>query len=82
MKSNRMFDRIIDFPKGKSCFLFGPRGTGKSFWLNRQFKECVYIDLLEAEIEIIPEGLSHKQRLFIIWRDKTFLRGRDSNNSI
>ncbi|ETR66906.1 MAG: ATPase, partial [Candidatus Magnetoglobus multicellularis str. Araruama] len=41
--------RILQFPSDKSCFLFGPRGTGKSFWLRRQFKSALYIDLLESE---------------------------------
>jgi predicted AAA+ superfamily ATPase len=49
MKSKKIFERIINFPSDKSCFLFGPRGTGKSFWLNRQFKNSIYIDLLESK---------------------------------
>lgn len=70
MISNHIFNRIIDFPLDKSCFLFGPRGTGKSFWLKRQFKNSIYIDLLESETyfrlisspekleSYIPEGFS------------------------
>ncbi|MFH1012243.1 MAG: ATP-binding protein [Candidatus Peregrinibacteria bacterium] len=37
-------------PKGKSFFLFGPRGTGKTTWLKTQFPKAVYLDLLEAEL--------------------------------
>lgn len=36
---------------GISFFLFGPRGTGKSTWLNMQFKkDTLYIDLLSPEL--------------------------------
>lgn len=49
MKSNKIFERIIALPSDKSCFLFGPRGTGKSLWLRRQYKKSIYIDLLESE---------------------------------
>ncbi|MGB5159264.1 ATP-binding protein [Desulfobacterium sp. N47] len=49
MESNKIFERIIALAPDKSCFLFGPRGTGKSFWLRRQYKKSIYIDLLESE---------------------------------
>lgn len=32
-------------PKG-SYFLFGPRGTGKSTWIKKNYPDCFYIDLL------------------------------------
>lgn len=32
----------------KSAMLFGPRSTGKSFWIRRQLPDCVYIDLLKS----------------------------------
>lgn len=35
---------------GESFFLFGPRGTGKSTWLNTQFKNALYIDLLSPQL--------------------------------
>jgi predicted AAA+ superfamily ATPase len=31
----------------QSFFLFGPRGTGKSTWVKSQFKDALYVDLLE-----------------------------------
>ena len=43
-----MFARNVAFESGVSCFLFGPRGTGKTFWLRHVFPEAVFIDLLEA----------------------------------
>ena len=65
-----MYTRIVTYPKHKSFFLFGPRGTGKSTWIKKKFKDSAYIDLLEAEIytrlkanpqrlaDYIPEGHS------------------------
>jgi len=43
-----MYKRIIQSPKNKSFFLFGPRGTGKTTWLKTNFPKAVYLDLLEA----------------------------------
>jgi uncharacterized protein len=45
-----MYNRIIKTPKNKSFFLFGPRGTGKTTWLKKYFKNAVYLDLLESEL--------------------------------
>lgn len=44
-----MFKRLlkIDKAKGKSFFLFGPRGTGKTSWVREHFPEALYIDLLK-----------------------------------
>lgn len=41
--------RVFDPPKG-SYFLFGPRGTGKSTWIKSYYPDCLYIDLLRADI--------------------------------
>ncbi|WP_198262658.1 ATP-binding protein [sulfur-oxidizing endosymbiont of Gigantopelta aegis] len=43
------FERLIKLSPSKSCFLLGPRGTGKSFWLKQQCVDSVYIDLLDSE---------------------------------
>jgi len=43
-----MFNRLLNIPKKQSFFLFGPRGTGKSFWLHEKFPHELYFDLLEA----------------------------------
>lgn len=43
--------RIIDLKKltaRKSAFLIGPRGTGKSFWIQKSLSKCIYINLLIA----------------------------------
>jgi len=45
-----MYTRILKTPKNKSFFLFGPRGTGKTTWLKKQFPKALYFDLLNSEI--------------------------------
>jgi predicted AAA+ superfamily ATPase len=40
--------RFFRPPKG-SFFLFGPRGTGKSSYLRRQFPRALFLDLLDPE---------------------------------
>jgi predicted AAA+ superfamily ATPase len=37
-------------PPSHSFFLFGPRGTGKSTWLKRQFPEALVVDLLQPDV--------------------------------
>lgn len=41
--------RFLELPAG-SCFLFGPRGTGKSTWLRHLVPDALYIDLLRPEV--------------------------------
>jgi len=41
-------DRFFQSP-GESFFFFGPRGTGKSTFVKRRFKETLYLDLLDPE---------------------------------
>ena len=42
-----MFARLLRRP-GSSCFLFGPRGTGKSTWIARHFAGARLYDLLNT----------------------------------
>jgi predicted AAA+ superfamily ATPase len=56
-----MFPRLLDPPEGKSFFLFGPRGTGKSSWVRDRLPGAVYVDLLESEL--YTELLASPQRL-------------------
>lgn len=46
-----MFNRLIEFPRNNSFFLFGARGTGKTFLLKQRIKtsSALYIDLLDPE---------------------------------
>lgn len=56
-----MYSRLIQPPKDKSFFLFGPRGTGKTTWVTSAFQGSVYIDLLEAEL--FNDLVANPQRL-------------------
>ena len=55
-----LIDRFFQPPK-TSFFLFGPRGTGKSTFVHRSFKDAIYIDLLDPErirsFSAMPERL-------------------------
>lgn len=65
-----MYARIISYPKDKSFFLFVPRSTGKSTWVQNEFPSALLIDLLKASSftrltaqpdrldRMIPEGFS------------------------
>lgn len=44
-----MYARILAPPGRQSFFLFGPRGTGKSSWVQSAYPGATYIDLLEDE---------------------------------
>ena len=50
MQNGVMYRRIINPPENKSFFLFGPRGTGKSSWVQKIFPNALYLDLLESEL--------------------------------
>ncbi|HRT63144.1 MAG TPA: DUF4143 domain-containing protein [Syntrophales bacterium] len=43
-----IIDRFFK-PPASSYFLFGPRGTGKSTFVKRQYGDAIYIDLLDPE---------------------------------
>lgn len=47
-----MFQRLIHInPKTHhSLFIFGPRGTGKTFWLREHFPNALYFDLLNDDV--------------------------------
>ncbi len=44
--------RILDInlPANRSAFIWGPRKTGKTYWLNTHYKDGIIIDLLKADI--------------------------------
>ena len=46
MAKKRYIKRFFTPPK-QSYFLFGPRGSGKTTWLKKHYKNAVWIDLLE-----------------------------------
>jgi uncharacterized protein len=46
-----MYSRLISPPKSQSYFLFGPRGTGKSSWVQSHYHgSSTYIDLLDDDV--------------------------------
>jgi predicted AAA+ superfamily ATPase len=45
-----MYDRIFKLEKSSNSFIFGPRGTGKTSWLKKNFASCPYFDLLDDEV--------------------------------
>ena len=44
--------RLLDIklPKGKSAFLWGPRKTGKSHWIQEHMPDAILIDFLKTDI--------------------------------
>ena len=55
--------RFFHLPKA-SCFLFGPRGTGKSTWLRAALPNAMRVDLLDPETQRLfqarPERLKER----------------------
>lgn len=45
-----MYSRLLAPPNGKSFFLFGPRGTGKTTWVRDRFPGALHVDLLESRL--------------------------------
>ena len=45
---NRLLN--IELPANRSAFLWGPRKTGKTYWVNRHFPDSVLIDLLKTDL--------------------------------
>lgn len=44
--------RILDInlPVNRSAFLWGPRKTGKTYWINKHYKDVIIIDLLKTDV--------------------------------
>jgi len=63
--------RLCALPRG-SCFLFGPRGTGKTTWLRQALPDALVVDLLDPatyrEMAARPERL---RELVLGNRDRT-----------
>lgn len=60
-KIENMYDRLLKITDNSSCFLFGPRGTGKTTWLRSNFSDALYFDLLNDEL--YSEFLANPTRL-------------------
>ena len=65
-----LLSRFFEIPD-QSCFLFGPRGTGKSTWLRDRLPDALFLDLLEpalhrslnARPERLPELIAGSPRV-------------------
>jgi hypothetical protein len=44
----KYFPRFLEIPE-HTCFIFGPRGTGKSTFLQHHLPDALRIDLLQPE---------------------------------
>lgn len=53
-----MYKRILNNPlkNRQSFFLFGARGTGKSFWIKSELKNCILVDLLDSKFSFTLEA--------------------------
>ena len=56
-----MYTRQLRLPTDQSCFLFGPRGVGKSWFLTNTYQKSLIFDLLDSEI--YTEFLTSPRRL-------------------
>ncbi|MGE3954626.1 MAG: ATP-binding protein [Parachlamydiales bacterium] len=46
-----MYQRHLTPPPKQSFFLFGPRGTGKTWWVRTAFPDALYFDLLQSSLQ-------------------------------
>jgi predicted AAA+ superfamily ATPase len=61
----------IDLPSGQSAFLWGPRKTGKSTLLKRQFPKSYYVDLLKTDLFFELQSRPHLLRERILERNNS-----------
>ncbi|MBW2606025.1 MAG: ATP-binding protein [Deltaproteobacteria bacterium] len=64
----------LNLPANRSAFLWGPRKTGKTYWINRYFSDSVVIDLLKTDVfadyasrpSLLRERYQEYRRLVVI----------------
>ena len=75
MSKNILTQKIdIQLPAGKSCFLWGPRKVGKSYWIRQHLKDIKLIDLLQTDVfadyaarpALLRERFENPKRLIVI----------------
>ena len=75
MSKNILTRKIdIQLPAGKSCFLWGPRKVGKSYWIRQHLKDIKLIDLLQTDVfadyaarpALLRERFENPKRLIVI----------------
>ena len=68
----RLFE--LKIPPHKSAFLWGPRKSGKSYWVRHHLPEATVIDLLQSEIfaeysvkpSLLRERYAHHKKRIVI----------------
>ena len=65
-----LVSRFFDIPS-QSCFLFGPRGTGKSTWLRHRLPEALFLDLLEPALHRSLNARPERLREFLAGSPRT-----------
>jgi len=70
-----MFKRLfrIDKKNNQSFFLFGPRGTGKTTWLKKNFSKAIYLDLLDSKLFRILSATPEKLDNYIAKNNKEWI---------
>ena len=64
----------IELPPNRSAFLWGPRKTGKTYWITRNFPDSILIDLLKTDVfadyasrpSLLRERFQNHQGLIVI----------------
>ena len=56
--------RFLQIPD-RSCFLLGPRGTGKSTWLRHRLPDALYLDLLDPALHRSLSARPERLREFL-----------------
>ena len=62
--------RFFDIPS-QSCFLFGPRGTGKSTWVRHRRPGALFLDLLEPALHRSLNARPERVREFLAGSPRT-----------
>jgi len=44
-----VYPRLLQLPPRQSCFLFGPRGVGKTAWAHERVRDALFFDLLDHQ---------------------------------
>ncbi len=62
-----MYPRLLSIPhsQSKSAFILGPRGTGKTQWIQTYFKEDIYINLLDGSDYLRLQRAPHQLEQYI-----------------
>lgn len=73
-----MFNRILEIslPQRKSAFLWGPRQTGKSFWLANKFPSQTRFDLLDSDLflEYSKKPSRFREQVISLLSNKTLVQ--------